>query len=123
MSMKLNLIYTSIIFFICASSFAQDFVLHVKKPGAVPILTTEGPAPVYVDEKDHKLVKKAAALFQQDMEAVSGKKPALYTSTSLSLSAPTVIIIGSLDNSPIIKRLVKEKKLDVKGILGQWEAY
>src|SRR5882762_656432 len=56
---------------------------------------------IIVDENDFPLVKKAAALLQQDIEAVTGKKiPIQY---SLNRSAKNNIIIGSITNSSIIK--------------------
>src|SRR5690606_37572490 len=35
----------------------------------------------------------------------------------------TVIMIGSLDKSSLIKNLANKKKIDLSGINGKWEAY
>jgi hypothetical protein len=101
--------------------FAQDFVITAKVPGAIPVVSAIGATPIYVDDNDFTLVKKTAALLSKDIEAVSGKKPALLS--SLSATSSNAIIIGSLDFSPTIQQLVKEKKFNAVNLKGKWESY
>ena len=78
-------------------------------------------ASIVVDKNDFILVKKAAALLQQDIEAVTGKKiPILETVNS---AAKNNIIIGSITNCTIIKLLDAANKLNITGIKNKWEAY
>lgn len=72
-------------------------------------------ASIVVDEHDITLVKKAAGLFQNDIEMLTGKKPVL----THQITSGNIILIGSIDSSSFIKKL----KLDVSKIKGKWEAY
>jgi hypothetical protein len=94
--------------------FAQN------KTGFFPIVAGHKATPIYVSTNDHWLVQKAAALLQTDIEKVSTVKP----DTSHTLPPSTnIIIIGSLDQSPLIQQLVQSKKLQVDSIKGKWEAF
>jgi Glycosyl hydrolase family 115/Gylcosyl hydrolase family 115 C-terminal domain/S-layer like family, C-terminal region len=93
--------------------------LFSNKPSAGSIDLTH--ATIWVSANDITLVKKAAALLQADMERVTGKKPPLVN--QLVSQPKTIIIIGSLQNSPIIKELVANKKINIQTIQGKWEAY
>jgi hypothetical protein len=101
--------------------FAQDAVIHVKEPGAFPVVSATEASPVYIANNDHVLVQRAAALLCEDIKTVSGKKPALLT--SLPSQGTNVIIIGSLDRSPLIQQLVNENKLNTANLKGKWESY
>jgi len=92
------------------STFAQDF----------PIVDHNGDAtPIYVDPNDHWLVLHSAELLQADIERVTGKRPAiLHTLTN----APNLIVIGSLDSSITIRKLMHESHLPPTQA-GKWEAY
>jgi hypothetical protein len=78
-------------------------------------------AAIYVDANDFTLVKKSAELLQNDMEMVTGKKPAIIN--QLTKSYTTIIAIGSITNSSFIKELIAKKKINTKNITGKWEAY
>ena len=90
------------------------------KPGSFPVETPARVTAIYADENDDWLVHKAALLLQQDIEAVTGKKPEILT--ALSTAVQDVIIIGTLSGSPTIHRLT-EKKLNVDAIKNKWEAF
>jgi hypothetical protein len=90
--MKQKIIYTVLLVLWYFSSFAQDFVTSSKEPGAIPIVSESGATPIYVEDIDHILVKNAAALLSQDIEAVTGKKPSIHS--DLPASGSNVIIIG-----------------------------
>ena len=60
-------------------------------------------------------------MLQSDIEMVTGRKPEIiYT---LPASIKNIIIIGTLNKSSLIKRLVKEKKMNVNGIKDKWECF
>ena len=101
---------------------AQDITIGEKKdPGFFPIVSASGPTSIYVDEKDHWLMQKAAVLLQQDIESLTGQKAQIVS--RLPSSAAQIIIIGSLDHSPLIQQLAAEKKIHVEGMSGQWEKF
>lgn len=101
--------------------FAQQPILPNNAPGAFPIVTGKKATPVYVDPADHWLVQKAAALLQTDLEKVTGKKPVV--SNTLPQRTKNIIIIGSLDQSSLIKQLVQNNKLQADSIKNKWEAF
>lgn len=76
-------------------------------------------ATIIVDQNDFTLVKKAATLLQQDIEAVTGKKiPIQFTLKPVSKNN---IIIGSSSNSSFIKALATNRKITVDP--NQWECF
>ncbi|HEY6953617.1 MAG TPA: glycosyl hydrolase 115 family protein, partial [Flavisolibacter sp.] len=77
-------------------------------------------ATIYVDPGDDWLVNKAATLLQGDIEMVTGRKPAI--ANNITSAGKNVIIIGTLEGSPTIKKLVSLKKLNANTIRGKWEA-
>ncbi|MCU7550143.1 glycosyl hydrolase 115 family protein [Chitinophagaceae bacterium LB-8] len=120
MMQKFNLTVLAI-FFSALQLYAQEIVTNIKQSGTFPVVTATVATPIYTDGKDHELVIKAAALLQNDIEAVTGKKPIIRT--SFPISNTQVIIIGSLDHSSLIQQLIKEKKLNVEKLQNKWEAY
>jgi hypothetical protein len=101
--------------------FAQQAILPNSAPGAFPIAAPQKATPIYVDAGDHWLVQKAAALLQTDIEKVTGQRP--DTAHSLAAAPANIIIIGSLDQSPLLKQLVQAKKIKTDSITGKWEAF
>ena len=86
-----------------------------------PIVSGETATTIYVDANDHWLVQKAAALLQTDIEKVTGKKP--DTAHALTHPAKNIIVIGSLDKSPLINQLVTANRIKTDSIKGRWEAF
>jgi hypothetical protein len=61
------------------------------------------------------------SLLLQQVERVTGRKPAVKQATAgLSENA---VLVGTLGKSPVIDRLVKEGRLDVVDVQGQWESF
>src|SRR5688572_22028684 len=78
-------------------------------------------ATIVVDQKDFDLVKKAALLLQQDIEAVTGKKiPIQYAATPATQNS---IIIGTITKAAFIKTLAAKKRLTANVTNGTWEAF
>ena len=100
---------------------AQDLVISEKNAaGFFPIVSVGGATSIYVDEKDHWLMHKAAALLRQDLEMLTGQQATIVS--RLPSSADNIIIIGSLDSSTTIRSLDAEKKIR-PGLAGQWEKF
>ena len=102
-------------------SWSQDLVTDLAGPGTIPVVSATHATAIYVDTADYWLVQKAAALLQEDIERVTGRRPRILH--TLPASAENLIIIGSLDRSPLIGRLAKEHRLSSDSLKGQWEAY
>ncbi|HZI54202.1 MAG TPA: hypothetical protein VFD56_10880, partial [Chitinophagaceae bacterium] len=78
-------------------------------------------AVIYVDPADHALVRRSAELLQQDIQLVTGKKPAIINRI-VPGSQGNIIIVGSIERSSIVKELITRKKIGAS-IKGKWEAY
>ncbi len=77
-------------------------------------------ADILVDEKDNNTVLLAARLFSDDIERITGHKPDLKNHGQTISS--DCVIIGSIEESDIIKKLIRKKTIDVSEIKGKWES-
>jgi len=93
-----------------------------SKPGSsdLHVYTRQYKASILVDDRDLNTVRLAAELFADDLKRVTGERPSLVADASKAGSH--CIIIGSIESSRYISRLVSEKQIDVTGIKDQWEA-
>lgn len=105
----------------CLLIRAQHFITEKNNGSSFPVADVVKATSIFVDPADEKLVHKAALLLQRDIEAVTGKKPVIIN--SLSTPEKQVIIIGSLSGSATIKNLAAKKKIDIRNMRGQWEAF
>ena len=78
-------------------------------------------ADLLVDTNDSKTVLLAARLFAEDIERVTRQKAEIKNDVKSASSI--CVIVGTIDNSSVIKELVKKKKIDVTDIKGKWESY
>lgn len=74
---------------------------------------------IIADESDYPGVRRVAGIFADDVNRVTGQRPTVATAVS---AMPQAVIVGTIGKSPIIDKLVKSKKIDVKGVANQWEA-
>ena len=92
--------------------------------GYFPIVSQyQGATAIYIDPKDHWLVGKSATLLQQDIEAVTGTRPEILSDLSTAPSIRNLIIIGSADQSAIVKQLVRQNMLPSEKLTGKWESF
>ena len=115
---KILLILLACVYTACL--FAQQAIFTKNETGAFPIVAAKKATSIYVSANDYWLVQKAASLLQTDIEKVTGVQP---DTTHALPQATNIIIIGSLDQSPLINQLVQTKKLRVDSIKGKWEAF
>ena len=81
-------------------------------------------AQIVVDKNDWKGVIRAANNLGDDIRKVTGVSGAvrLMNNEQMTNNQPC-IIAGTIGKSRAIDRLIKQKKLDVKKVKGQWESY
>ena len=90
-------------------------------PGRFSLVRNSEPASVLVDESANPAVRHVAESFAADLGRVSGKRPrVLFDAASVSSDA---VMIGVLDQSPLLDGLIRSGKLSAADISGQWEAY
>ncbi len=114
------------------AAFSQDLDMVSDRSSAdltFPILGYQYPnqfgvAPIYVDPKDYWLVGKAASLLQQDIHRITGLTPPIITDLPSSYPIPFLIIIGSLEQSPVMQRLARHHMIQESlSQRDQWESY
>src|SRR5262245_53758087 len=99
---------------------ATSYVAFAKSNGSFALATGGQPAPLFVSAEDFPGVLRAVNDLRADVERVTGTAPTLTTT-----GAPSgrVVIVGTLGKSPVIDRLVRDKKLDANALSGKWEAF
>ncbi|GAB3540475.1 glycosyl hydrolase 115 family protein [Pontibacter brevis] len=78
-------------------------------------------APIFVSADDYPGVARVAKHLQADIQRVTNVEPQL-TVGKKAPKAKEIVLVGTLGKSPLIDKLVRDKKLDVAGIAGRWEA-
>lgn len=97
--------------------------LVAENPGQADVRIVSGNqvAGVYVADGETAVVGKAATLFAEDVERVTGRKPTVVNDAS-QLSG-TAVLIGTVGSSPVIDSLIADGKLDGGHLKGQWETF
>lgn len=96
----------------------ERYVVSSRSPGSFPLAVDGRPAHVFVSSSDYPGVIRAANDLRLDLGRVTGTDASLYVHGA---PADPAVIIGTIGSSPLVDRLVKTRKLDVKGIAGRWE--
>jgi hypothetical protein len=118
--MKKNFLFANVLVCTFFSLNAQTIISEKNLPGSFSIVSANKPATIYADADDFPLVQKVAAFLQNDIEKLTGQKPAIVHTLP---SSGNVIILGTADKSSQIKNMVAQKKLNIDQIKGQWDAY
>ena len=99
----------------------QHYVDNAFSEGSFMLAKKDKLAVLYVDLNDWPGVIRAAKDLQEDVNRVTNQTPNL-TNEQTGL-AKNIVIIGTIGKSPIIDRLIKDGKIDVKQIAGKWESF
>jgi len=99
----------------------QGYVSTTYADGDFRLSWGSSAADVYVSDAENVAVRNVASLFAEDVERVTGQKPAVKNRVEgLSRCA---VIVGTLDKCPVIEGLVKAGKIDVREVRGKWETF
>jgi hypothetical protein len=105
----------------CLALGQQRYVEEVQGLGSFPIVQSNATAAIYVDANDFAGVVRAANDLQADVARVTDRSPEIsHKGKNLGKN---VIIVGTIGKSQVIDRLIREKKIDISEIAGQWEAF
>lgn len=105
-------------------ALACDAPLSVCQQGTgadFPLIAPNTKVLVYTDPKDQAGVSRVADDFSTDIGRVSGTPAARIS--DLRKAKGTVVVIGTIGHNRLIDQLIREGKLNVSDIAGQWEAY
>ncbi|MFL6119706.1 glycosyl hydrolase 115 family protein [Actinophytocola sp.] len=98
---------------------AESYVVTAPRPGAFPLVAKGKAAPLVVSDADHPGVVRVVGDLRDDVERVTGVRPATSVNDVPAGSEP--VLVGTIGVSPLIDGLVRRGKLDVAGIAGKWE--
>src|SRR5262245_14696730 len=98
----------------------ERYVTSSSSPGSFALAVGGRPVPIFVSSSDYPGVIRAANDLRLDLGRVTGTDATLHVH-----GAPTepAVIVGTVWSSPLIVKLVKDRKLYVKGIAGRWETF
>ncbi len=99
----------------------QSILTDQKQAASFALVEGNNTAVIYVDAAEPVLVQKSAAMLQEDIFMVTGKKPLLVN--QLARGTKNLVVIGTAGHSLLINRLVKAGKINTRAIAGRWEAY
>jgi hypothetical protein len=106
---------------IALANNTESYISVDKKEGYFTLCASGRSAPLFVSSKDYPGVVRVLKHLQADIGRVSNAKPTI--SIDSVPSSHEIVIVGTLGKSPFIDKLVKDRKLDVEGILGRWETF
>lgn len=112
---------TIINLFNCKAVSKESYISFEATKGKFAIAESGKPIPIYASSIDFPGVLRAAIDLQSDIEKVTNSKPS-FTLDEITPSR-SIILIGSLQKSPLINNLIKNKKLDTTNLSGRWEAF
>lgn len=105
-----------------ASAIGQPpYILDKPAAGAFPIVAAKTAAAIYVDSADWPGVARAGADLSADIARVTGATAAIVHDARNP--GANVIVIGTIGRSALVDQLIREKKIDVTGVAGKWEAF
>lgn len=88
-----------------------------------PLSTKTCAAIMYDATSEPSVVGTAVGLLASDIEKVTGKCPSVSGNGSVPASCRYAVIAGTLGHSSLIDELVRNGKIDVSSISGEWERY
>lgn len=98
--------------------YAQGPIRFSPIPQSFPLVHKGQAAGVLWDAQEPTQVKRALADWQQDIERVTGVRPA-----SLQKPSRTFVLVGTLGKSQWIDQLVQSGKLSTSSLKGKWETF
>ncbi|RCW36082.1 glycosyl hydrolase 115 family protein [Marinilabilia salmonicolor] len=98
-----------------------DYTTQSKPERGFPLFENGDAAVLYVANSDEAGVKRVAKLLQKDILKVSGVEPRLVISDTIP-GAEHLIIIGTIDKSPVLQQLAEKGVVSVDDVKGMWEA-
>ncbi|MGD1044572.1 MAG: glycosyl hydrolase 115 family protein [Bacteroidota bacterium] len=106
------------------TSFATDeksYVTTIKEEGRFVLSYSGKSAPLCISSQDHAGVIRALKQLQADIEKTTDAKPDLLIDTIPELKE--IVLVGTIGRSPLIDKLIQEKKIDVDSIANKWESF
>jgi hypothetical protein len=109
--------------YVCAQKASADnsFISSDKGKVKFTISSSGRSTPLFISSEEWPGVIRAFKDLRTDIEKVTSVAPALYIDTLPH--SKELIIAGTLGKSPVIDKIILDKKIDVTGITGKWETF
>ena len=104
-----------------SSTEREAYISSEIKAGSFALSSSGSSAPICVNSHDFPGVIRAARELAKDVERVTKAKPLLFGDTIPS--SKEIVLIGTIGKNLLIDKLVSEKKINVDGVSGKWEAF
>ena len=116
--------------YLCLTIFLPNTVSAIGEPSYIS--TTVGKkffklsaagksSPLFINSNDYPGVIRALKDLQSDIDKVTNHKPEIVFDKLPENRQ--IVIVGTHGKNSLIDQLIKNKKIDIKDILGKWEAY
>lgn len=99
----------------------QQYVEFSESPGSFCVVQNDRVATLYVDFQDWPGVARAVGDLQTDVDRVSGRTAPI--ANGVADLRGNAIIVGTIGKSRAIDQLIRDRKIDVSAIEGQWESF
>jgi hypothetical protein len=100
---------------------AQLITSDFSSKAYFPIVHNLSAAVIFYNSDDAEVIKIAAGLFAEDIERVAGFLPTVDTSEIIK--SDYVILIGTIENSSLIKKLIDKGVFTTDDLADKWECY
>ena len=105
--------------FLFATIVSAANVLKVSENnGSFPFVIKGHVPSIYVSSEESFTLRHVASAFADDVERVSGVRPALVSEASAA-----TMVVATLGHNKYVDRLIKSRQLDVSSIRGGWEQF
>ncbi len=98
-----------------------DYVITKKIKGAFTLSENGKSAPIVYSTEDFDGVIKVIKHLQSDIEKVTSNKPDLISDKIPQVEE--IILVGTINKNPYIKKLCEEKIINEKELIGKWEKF
>jgi len=98
---------------------SKEYVTFKNESGSFALSENGHAAPIMIDANEYSGIDIVAHWFTNDLEKVTGQSAKIFRSEMLK--SGQLILVGTIGRNRWIDQLVKEGKLDVSDIRGQWE--
>ena len=105
----------------CWAIGQPSYVTTASTAGSFPLVQGQSAASILVDPADWPGVRRAVSDLQADVQRVTKLTPAILNDATRL--PPHVVIVGTIGKSPLIDRLIRERKIEASGIAGKWESF
>lgn len=99
----------------------NSYITTQNGKGRFPLSVSGHSAPLYISSNDYWGAIRALKDLQTDIQRVTNAKPEFFEKNTPNTEY--VVLVGTIGKSPLINKLIKEKKINVNGIAGKWEAF